>query len=264
MLSKVTFFDKDFLQKLILDLLKCYTVHLSKQILVVLFMKQTAIINDETVRRLVVTKRLKEKEESINSLDFSPDGLVLATASDEDSINIYSINNASLKFSPCGNMIMLTTFDGNIYLLDGLHGNLLHTLSDHVSDGSSFLEASFTKDSAYVFAGSCDGNVYVWKTDSGSKYIAMCGPNGEGIHSQPVRCLRFNPKYWLMVTASSDLLLLLLTHNICSFVKFLTCRLFGLIEEAELNISTVTSLSYANANATKKTVNLKIILFCFN
>ncbi|OUC42967.1 putative WD domain, G-beta repeat protein, partial [Trichinella nativa] len=225
-------------------------------------MKQTAIINDETVRRLVVTKRLKEKEESINSLDFSPDGLVLATASDEDSINIYSINNArvvcvathpneelflsgsrdktirlwdarvngsqgsyatsiesyldfdpdglmfaaitdkntfsffdfraldkgpynnfpipeadydqkisSLKFSPCGNMIMLTTFDGNIYLLDGLHGNLLHTLSDHVSDGSSFLEASFTKDSAYVFAGSCDGNVYVWKTDSGSKYI---------------------------------------------------------------------------------------------
>ncbi|OUC45236.1 putative WD domain, G-beta repeat protein [Trichinella nativa] len=60
-------------------------------------MKQTAIINDETVRRLVVTKRLKEKEESINSLDFSPDGLVLATASDEDSINIYSINNASLK-----------------------------------------------------------------------------------------------------------------------------------------------------------------------
>ncbi|KRY15331.1 WD repeat-containing protein 82 [Trichinella patagoniensis] len=360
MFSKVTFLDKDFLQKLILDLLKCYTVHLSKKILVVLFMKQTAIINDETVRRLVVTKRLKEKEESINSLDFSPDGLVLATASDEDSINIYSINNASLKlqvnskkygcelirflrssdyvlhgstkidssvrylsivenkyiryfsghtdrvvcvathpneefflsgsrdktirlwdarvngsqgsyatsiesyldfdpdglmfaaitdkntfsffdfraldkvplclfnfsgpynnfpipeadydqkisslkFSPCGNMIMLTTFDGNIYLLDGLHGNLLHTLSDHVSDGSSFLEASFTKDSAYVFAGSCDGNVYVWKTDSGSKYIAMCGPNGEGIHSQPVRCLRFNPKYWLMVTASSDL-----------------------------------------------------------
>ncbi|KRZ77445.1 WD repeat-containing protein 82, partial [Trichinella papuae] len=328
-----------------------------RKFLVLLVMKQTAVINDETVRRLVVTKRLKEKEESINSLDFSPDGLVLATASDEDSINIYSINNASLKlqvnskkygcelirflrssdyvlhgstkidssvrylsivenkyiryfsghtdrvvcvathpneelflsgskdktirlwdarvngyqgsyatsiesyldfdpdglmfaavtdkntfsffdfraldkgpynsfpipevdydqkisslkFSPCGNMIMLTTFDGNIYLLDGLHGNLLHTLSDHVTDRSSFLEASFTKDSAYVFAGlferlrSCDGNVYVWKTDSGSKYIAMCGPNGEGIHSQPVRCLRFNPKYWLMVTASSDL-----------------------------------------------------------
>ncbi|KRY79292.1 WD repeat-containing protein 82, partial [Trichinella pseudospiralis] len=322
-----------------------------RKFLVLLIMKQTAVINDDTVRRLVVTKRLKEKEESINSLDFSPDGLVLATASDEDSINIYSINNASLKlqvnskkygcelirflrssdyvlhgstkidssvrylsivenkyiryfsghtdrvvcvathpneelflsgskdktirlwdarvngyqgsyatsiesyldfdpdglmfaavtdkntfsffdfraldkgpynsfpipevdydqkisslkFSPCGNMIMLTTFDGNIYLLDGLHGNLLHTLSDHVTDRSSFLEASFTKDSAYVFAGSCDGNVYVWKTDSGSKYIAMCGPNGEGIHSQPVRCLRFNPKYWLMVTASSDL-----------------------------------------------------------
>ncbi|OUC45234.1 putative WD domain, G-beta repeat protein, partial [Trichinella nativa] len=158
-------------------------------------------------------------------LDFDPDGLMFAAITDKNTFSFFDFraldkgpyNNfpipeadydqkiSSLKFSPCGNMIMLTTFDGNIYLLDGLHGNLLHTLSDHVSDGSSFLEASFTKDSAYVFAGSCDGNVYVWKTDSGSKYIAMCGPNGEGIHSQPVRCLRFNPKYWLMVTASSDL-----------------------------------------------------------
>ncbi|XP_003366425.1 WD repeat-containing protein 82 [Trichinella spiralis] len=85
-------------------------------------------------------------------LDFDPDGLIF-----EGPYNNFPIPEAdydqkisSLKFSPCGNMIMLTTFDGNIYLLDGLHGNLLHTLSDHVSDGSSFLEASFTKDSAYV------------------------------------------------------------------------------------------------------------------
>jgi COMPASS component SWD2 len=63
------------------------------------------------------------------------------------------------------------------------------------------LEASFSPDSKYVFCGSTDGRVHVWRTTDGEKLTTFTTDNS----SECIQCVQFNPKLFMLATASTNM-----------------------------------------------------------
>ncbi|XP_020593892.1 protein ANTHESIS POMOTING FACTOR 1 isoform X2 [Phalaenopsis equestris] len=72
-----------------------------------------------------------------------------------------------LKFSNDGRLMLLTTMDGHIHILDSFRGNLLSTYNVKPVSSHATLEASFSADGMYILSGSGDGSVYAWSVRSG-------------------------------------------------------------------------------------------------
>ncbi|KAH0456040.1 hypothetical protein IEQ34_013947 [Dendrobium chrysotoxum] len=72
-----------------------------------------------------------------------------------------------LKFSSDGRLMLLTTMDGHIHILDSFRGNLLSTYNVKPVSSHATLEASFSPDGMYILSGSGDGSVYAWSVRSG-------------------------------------------------------------------------------------------------
>ncbi|KAI0500153.1 protein ANTHESIS POMOTING FACTOR 1 isoform X1 [Dendrobium catenatum] len=72
-----------------------------------------------------------------------------------------------LKFSSDGRLMLLTTMDGHIHILDSFRGNLLSTYNVKSVSSHATLEASFSPDGMYILSGSGDGSVYAWSVRSG-------------------------------------------------------------------------------------------------
>ena len=53
-----------------------------------------------------------------------------------------------------------------------------------------------------MFAGSTDGKVHCWNTETGAKVCSIASD-----HTGPVQCIQFNPKYMMMASAC--------THMVC-------------------------------------------------
>lgn len=58
---------------------------------------KTMRLDDHVVSRLAVSKVFRDNTEKINCLDFSPDGHLLISSSDDDSIIIYDCQTGSKK-----------------------------------------------------------------------------------------------------------------------------------------------------------------------
>lgn len=52
----------------------------------------------------------------------------------------------------------------------------------------------------FGFAGSTDGKVHVWNTETGAKVSSMSSD-----HTAPVQCIQFNPKYMMMASACTHM-----------------------------------------------------------
>lgn len=85
-------------------------------------------------------------------------------------INDPSAKVTSLKFSPCGKSLLVSTNKGQMFSVDSFSGevvaryaemeNVCGTLLN--SESMAPISPSFTPDSQYVICGAPDGNVYVW------------------------------------------------------------------------------------------------------
>ena len=49
-------------------------------------------------------------------------------------------------------------------------------------------------------AGSTDGRIYVWNTETGARVAAL---NAD--HTGPVQCVQFNPKYMMLASACNNM-----------------------------------------------------------
>ena len=78
---------------------------------------------------------------------------------------------AGLKFSPNGKTILLSTNGSLMRLVDAFTGHPLQTFAGHLNNKGLPIDGCFSPDSKYVFAGSTDGRVHVWDTDTGFKVI---------------------------------------------------------------------------------------------
>lgn len=149
-------------------------------------------------------------------VNFDPEGLLFAVGINRTSVKLYDIRyyekgpfctfelpqfNAydwtGLKFSPNGKMIMIYSNGNEIYTIDAFSGNLLQTFQKYANETGLF-EASFSPDSKFIFSGCKNGNIYCWSALTGKKKIAYKSSN-----TAPVQCLKFNPQYHLMASAST-------------------------------------------------------------
>ncbi|KIK96588.1 hypothetical protein PAXRUDRAFT_138130 [Paxillus rubicundulus Ve08.2h10] len=136
----------------------------------------------------------------------------------------------SLAFSSNGKYILVGCSGDAHYIIDAFEGHLLAKLEGRIGlerrrmdtpqsidpvKGNSGEEVSWTPDSKYVVSGSLDGRIAVWDvqnlpTRSGTVDLKVPPlriqplANLDG-HPGPSRCVRFNPRLAMMVTAGAEL-----------------------------------------------------------
>lgn len=157
---------------------------------------------------------------------YDPEGLIFAVGVNSELIKLYDVRLhekgpfstikhtrqestvqhwKSLKFSPNGKQILISTDYEELYILDAFSGQLLHTLTFGPKLTAPIehpCKASYTPDSQYILCGSLDGCVHVWSATKGVK-VTVLRPDKSSQES--VQCVMFNPRYMLMATASTKL-----------------------------------------------------------
>jgi serine/threonine protein kinase len=110
------------------------------------------------------------------SIAFSPDGLTLASASDEETIRLWRVADGSLigtleghagsvesvAFSPDGQTLASGSHDGTIILWRAADGSLITTLKGHTNGVHS---VAFSPDGRILASGSWDKTIRIWGFD---------------------------------------------------------------------------------------------------
>ncbi|CAI9110923.1 OLC1v1011033C1 [Oldenlandia corymbosa var. corymbosa] len=104
-----------------------------------------------------------------------------------------------VKFSNDGRLMLLTTSDGYIHVLDSFRGTLLSTYKVKSASSVSTLEAAFSPDGMFVISGCGNGSVYAWSVRSGKEVSSWLSNEME----PPV--IKWAPGSLMFATGSSEL-----------------------------------------------------------
>ncbi|MGC9502989.1 toll/interleukin-1 receptor domain-containing protein [Baaleninema sp.] len=150
--------------------------------------------------------RLDGHEDQINRVTVSPDGQLIASASDDETVRVWKTNGEVLHilqhddnvrrvtFSPDSQIVASASKDGTAKLWNAEDGSLVQTL-DH---GARVRAIRITPDGELVITGDDDGQVWLWTADGEllTRFIA---------HESEVNDLDISPDGTSFVTTSHDL-----------------------------------------------------------
>ena len=153
----------------------------------------------------------KEKGHSgaLRSVAHSPDGLTLASSSDDHTIKLWGAANGKLlrtleghtggistvAFSPDGNTLASGSNDKTIKLWDARSGDLLQTLKGHTN---SVLSVAFAPDGQTLASGAMDKTIKLWDARSGELLRTLSG------HTSTVFSVAFAPDGHTLASGSAD------------------------------------------------------------
>jgi WD40 repeat protein len=162
---------------------------------------------DATSRSLLA--RLEGHSWNGASIAFSPDGVRIAGASNNNTIRIWDATSKaslarleghsdevqSVAFSPDGARIASGSEDNTIRIWDASSGDLLDRLEGHSSDVQS---VAFSPDGARIASGSEDKTICIWDANSGALLDRLEG------HSGIVSSVAFSPDGERIASGSGD------------------------------------------------------------
>ncbi|WP_041779858.1 WD40 domain-containing protein [Allocoleopsis franciscana] len=160
----------------------------------------------QSVYRIQERNRLEQHNGIVNSVSFSPDGKMIASASADTTIKLWKLNQTlpktleghngivnSVSFSPNGKLIASASDDKTIKLWS-IDGTLLRTFTGHQGWVKS---VSFSPDSQQIASGSHDKTVKLWSVN-GTLLRTFTG------HGDWVNNVSFSPDGKQIASGSND------------------------------------------------------------
>ena len=175
-----------------------------------LALKNQTIVNlRNIVDSIHVKNRLEGHESRVWSVDFSPDGTLLASGSWDGTIKLWDITNGrkvktlqghsdrvwSVAFSLDSKLLASGSSDKTIKLWNVADGKQIKTLQGHSAAVESVM---FSPDGMLLASGSYDKSVGLWQVADGKKIKTLHG------HSDRVSSVDFSPDSTLLASGSTD------------------------------------------------------------
>jgi WD40 repeat protein len=160
-----------------------------------------------TIRLAVAT--LTGHTRNVWSVAFSPDGRLLASGSNDNTIKLWEVASGrevriltghsgavfSVAFSPDGRLLASGSYDTTIKLWEVATGNLVRTLSGHTHWVNS---VAFSPDGRLLASGSYDTTIKLWEVATGNLVRTLRG------HGESVYYVAFSPDGRLLASGSWD------------------------------------------------------------
>jgi WD40 repeat protein len=154
---------------------------------------------------------MRGHEGGVNDVVFSPDGKLVATASDDKTAQLWKVetefnNNLlvlkghtdtinSIAFSPDGKLVLTASEDNTARLWKVEDGESVATLKGHTAPVNN---AAFSPDGKFAVTSSVDGTARLWNASTGQFLLELKGHTGE------VNTAVFSPDSRFVATASAD------------------------------------------------------------
>nr|CAG8441802.1 6524_t:CDS:10 [Entrophospora candida] len=145
----------------------------------------TSKMNSRSDEDRPVIRTLYDHLGPVNDLSFHPNGLVLASCSDDQSIKLFDLSKPGVKrsfrylqvrFSSNGSQFVTSSLDGSIKIWDTISGRCIKTI-ESAHDDTPVSSAKFSKTGKFILSGGKDSTARLWDANTGKLILKYEGAN---------------------------------------------------------------------------------------